>query len=145
MLSAAERQAGRRGGQPAEVLSICLLFLLFFFPKDSRRNVILLFVSVQRKLASGRSLHDRAPPSSGEDSLAGICSGGDLSRLNAIECLLVMNGLHSVPSPDACSEKAVSYVRSDQESLRKTDQKGKDGILTARGTELRFGGVPGDL
>lgn len=34
-------------------------------------------------------------------------------------------------------------VRSDEESLRKTEsEKWKDGVLTARGTELQFSGVP---
>lgn len=34
-------------------------------------------------------------------------------------------------------------VRSNEESLKKTEsKKGKDGVLTARGTELQFSGVP---
>lgn len=40
--------------------------------------------------------------------------------------------------------RLIRPVRSDEETLRKTElEKGKDGVLTAGGTELQFSSVPG--
>lgn len=39
--------------------------------------------------------------------------------------------------------RLIRPVRSDEESLRKAgSEKGKDGVLTAGGTELQFSSVP---